>query len=60
MIYNDGMNKSFIVNRKDTHYKPIKASEIAKICLNCTLPAKMCNKMLCDRYNKKLKEIKKK
>lgn len=54
------MNKSFIVNRKDTHYKPIKASEIARICLDCTLPAKMCNKMLCDRYNKKLKEIKKK
>ena len=50
-----------IVRIKGEHpselYTPTNVSEVAKICLNCPLPANKCHPGICKRYKEERKKI---
>lgn len=41
-------------------YKPRNSNAEAEICLNCTLPASACDKVVCKRYKEKMKNLQEK
>lgn len=44
---------------KDTRFE-ICENEVARICTECPLPASACNRVVCKRYNEKMKELRSK
>lgn len=51
-----------LIRVKTEHDKlcPIVANEEIEICTNCDLPAKDCEKMKCDRFDKLMNELREK
>jgi hypothetical protein len=47
-----------VVKRTSTKNIYLTASEEARICLNCPLPAKSCNTMSCQRFDEEKKKLK--
>ena len=39
---------------------PIVSPEEIEICTSCDLPAKACNKIKCDRFNRMMKALREK
>lgn len=46
-----------MIKRKPTELD-ITSKAIARICLNCPLPSKACNKGVCARFEEEKKKIK--
>ena len=51
-----------LIRAKSEHDKlcPIVSDAEIEICTNCDLPAKACNRMKCDRFDRLMKELREK